>query len=118
MIYIASPYTHSDEAVRQFRYERARAFTAHLIGRNFIAFSPIVYAHEMAQEHSLPTDYEYWKRFNDHMMRNSVAVCLLCLEGWEESRGVTYELDFAKQINLSVFQYNADTFELVAYEER
>lgn len=118
MIYIASPYTHSDPVIMDYRYRTVRDFTAHMMRKNFIAFSPIVYGHEMAKEHDLPTDYEYWKRFNDYMMRCSVAMCVLRLEGWEESRGVAYELDFAKELNRSVFHYDPATYDLVGFEER
>lgn len=118
LIYIASPYSHLDTDVREYRFERVREFTVHMMQRGFVAFSPIVYAHEMAQTHSLPTDFEYWQHFNETMMRRSDAICLLCLPGWEESRGITHELDFARDNSLSVFQYNPTSFEVQSFVER
>lgn len=117
VIYVASPYSHPDAKVREYRYERVRAFTASLLRRNLTPFSPIVYCHELAKDFSLPTDAESWKRFNDQMLSLSVAMVVLCLEGWQESLGVTHEIEEADRLNLSIFYYDSD-FTQISYIER
>lgn len=112
MIYIASPYTHPDESVRIARYELVRNFTIHLMNRNFIVFSPIVYGHELAKTGNLPTDFRYWQRFNDYMIDVSVAVCVLCIDGWDESAGVQHEIFYAQRIGRNILFHDPHTFDV------
>ena len=43
LIYIGSPYTHSDKAVMQDRYDQILSITADLLNRGFHVISPIVH---------------------------------------------------------------------------
>ena len=48
MIYVASPYTHEDPAVREERYLAALRYTAKLLANKRWCFSPIVHCHDLA----------------------------------------------------------------------
>ena len=96
MIYIASPYSHPDESVRVERYRAVHKFTARLMTRGLICFSPIVYGHEFTSRQNLPGDHDWWMDFNEHMLSASERVYIYQLAGWEESLGVAHEIKWAK----------------------
>ena len=102
MIYLASPYSHRDAAVREQRYHDACLATANLfrIGRN--VFSPIVHGHPLVA-HGLPTDWTYWEAFDREHISHSQAVFVLPLKGWRDSIGVTAEVEFAKELGKAVW---------------
>lgn len=102
MIYIASPYSHPDPAVREQRYEDVREYCALRITDGICVFSPIVYAHEMAKAHTMPTDAKTWERFNTTILRRCSQMIVLELSGWEESKGVRQEIIFANQLLIPV----------------
>lgn len=100
LIYIASPYSHGNPAVRALRYEQARLTAINLLREGLPAFSPIVYGREM--EKAIGTDYVSWKLLNDAMLESAASMLVLMLDGWEDSAGVKYELEFAKKRGLPV----------------
>lgn len=106
LIYLASPYSSINPAVREMRYERARVVTASLLKRGIPVFSPIVYGRAM--EKIIGTDYISWKTFNDCMLDSCASMLVLTIDGWENSRGVAYEIDRAKGLKLPI-SYLADT---------
>ena len=97
MIYLASPYSHINRRTQHERYLAVRAVVALLLPRNPTRpiFSPIVYAHEMAQEHGMATDARTWQLFNTHLLRKADELWVLTLPGWKESVGVQQELELA-----------------------
>lgn len=97
MIYLASPYSHPDPAVRQERYEQAMAAQAYLLRQGQHVYSPIVACHPMALAHALPTDDEWWSEYDRDMLTRCVELYVLCLPGWEESKGVAQEIEWAKR---------------------
>ncbi|HUE74780.1 MAG TPA: DUF1937 family protein [Pirellulaceae bacterium] len=50
MIYLASPYWHSDPAVRNQRFRAACRATAEMIRQGTTVFSPVVYGHALVGE--------------------------------------------------------------------
>jgi hypothetical protein len=95
LVYLSSPYSHDDPAVREERYHAAMATAASLVQKNFFVISPIVHWHSVALAHQLPTDFEFWKLYNEELIKRCDAVFLLAIPGWEDSVGVAIELQFA-----------------------
>lgn len=102
MIYIASPYSSSDLTLVEQRYRRVCFFVEHLIDRNYVAFSPIVYCHPFAMRLNLSADALTWAAFNVSMLRRADAMFVLKLPGWAESRGVKSEITLCKLINIPI----------------
>lgn len=100
LIYLASPYSHRNPAVRELRYELARLATAQMLKEGKAVFSPIVYGKSM--EKMIGTDYLSWKRLNDAMIHAAAEVQVLMLDGWRESKGVQYEVELANMLELPV----------------
>ena len=102
MIYLASPYSNPDSAVRHARYTAAARFVARELWNDLPIFSPICYAHHMAIEHDLPLDAESWRPFNEWMISKSYAVWVLRIEGWDNSVGVNAEIHLAHELGIPV----------------
>lgn len=98
MIYVASPYTHQDISVMEARYHKAMDLTAFLLKKEWWCYSPIVHCHEMAVKFDLPRDFGFWKRYNWHMLLQASAFFVLDIDGWQESKGVAEEFEFAKHV--------------------
>lgn len=101
MLYLASPYTHEEEAVRIERFRTACLVAARLIREGKHVFSPIAHSHPIA-EHGLPIDADYWMKWNLEMMGTCCGMIVLRLEGWEASRGVEMELAKAREWGMPV----------------
>ena len=101
MIYVASPYSHPDAAVRTARYDAARRHAARLVREGRLAYSPIVHSHPLA-ELGLPGDWSFWAEHNRRMLSACREVVVLALPGWQESRGVAAEVAIASELGLPV----------------
>jgi Domain of unknown function (DUF1937) len=93
--YLASPYTHSDLEVMEWRYREAMRCVHWLLERRIWVYSPIVHCHELAKQHELPRDAEYWAYYNRAMLGPASELLILGLDGWQESAGVAAEIKFA-----------------------
>jgi hypothetical protein len=102
LIYLASPYSHPDPAVRNARYEAVARYTILAIREGFVIFSPIVYGHQLALTGDLPTDAEWWRSFNETVIAACDSMIVLQIDGWQESLGVKMEIEFAASRNIPV----------------
>lgn len=57
MIYLASPYTHSDVHVREWRFREACRAAAALLRAGITVFSPIAHSHPIAA-FGMPTSWD------------------------------------------------------------
>lgn len=96
LIYLASPYSDPNHAVRETRYIQARVFTLWALNRDLPLFSPIVYGHDFGQQ--LGTTFEAWQSLNDAMVKACSQLWVLKIDGWENSRGVKHEITLARQL--------------------
>lgn len=101
MIYLACPYTHPNQAVREQRFEAACAATATLMRSGKSVFSPIVHSHPLVR-YGLPVEWEFWQAQDCEHLRRCDCVVVLTLEGWETSRGVQAELRLASELQLPI----------------
>ena len=101
MIYLASPYTHPDPAVRQWRFEAACRVTAKLMRAGLIVFSPIAHSHPLTR-YGLPGEWQFWQRYDRAHLEACSGLAVLMLEGWKESKGVQSEIAFARDLGKPV----------------
>lgn len=99
-IYLASPYSHEDESMREARYLAVGVITATLFNLEVAVFSPIVHCHELAKAYGLPRDADFWKFYNREMLRGARELWLLLLDGWKESKGMQGERDMAIELGI------------------
>lgn len=100
--YLASPYTHKSEAVRNLRAIRANEFAAQLLMAGYFVHQPIWSTHRITQYHNLPVEFEWWEEFNAAFIKASCGVIVCDIDGWKESRGVAHEIRLAQSLGLPV----------------
>ena len=103
MIYLASPYTHDDPAIKHSRYRQASLCTAHFARIGISIFSPIHYGHTLSTMHErIPHTHEYWMTVCLPILRGAERIYVLTIPGWKESKGIRDELDEGEKLELPV----------------
>jgi nucleoside 2-deoxyribosyltransferase len=101
IIYLASPYSHPDPAVREQRFHAACRAAVALLHAGRVVFSPIAHSHPLAQ-HGLPGNWQFWERYDRAFLERCDEVVVLMLDGWEESVGVQAEIRIAQELGKPV----------------
>lgn len=101
MIYLASPYTHPDYRVRQWRFRQACRAAADLLRAGVSVFSPIAHSHPIACC-GVPTNWEFWSKVDREYLTRCDVLAVLTLPGWRESVGVQAEMKLAVELHLPV----------------
>jgi hypothetical protein len=107
MIYLASPYTDCDSAVRQQRFEAVCRATAALIRQGEVVYSPIVHGHPLCQ-YGLPGDWAFWQEYDLAFLEKCDRIVVLTLDGWKKSVGVQAEIEAARRLGKSVTYLDQD----------
>ena len=102
LIYLATPYSHPNAAVRQARFEAVNVAAAELMGQGLHIYSPISHTHHIALAGQLPLGWEYWEKYDRAILAACKEVIVLMLDGWKESKGVTAEIKIATELGLKV----------------
>ena len=106
MIYLASPYSHEDPAVREQRFEEVSAAAAALMARGVHLFCPITHTHPMAVQGSLPTDFAFWEQCDRWYLERCDAIVIAKIDGWRQSNGVKAERKIAAELGLPDIAYD------------
>lgn len=102
LVYLATPYTHEDAAVKQRRFEVVNRVAAELMRSGVHVFSPISHTHPIALAGDLPGDWQFWEQYDRAVLKACVRVLVLRQEGWAESTGVRAEIKIAEEMGLPV----------------
>lgn len=97
MIYLASPYTHPDPAVREERFQQACRAAAALVNAGHVVFAPIVHSHPIAA-YGLPTTWAFWRQQDQAFLERCDELVVLMLDGWRQSAGVQGEIGLAQEL--------------------
>jgi hypothetical protein len=101
VIYLCSPYTHPDPAVREQRFEATCRAAADLIRMERPVYSPIVFSHPLCR-YGLPLDWQFWQQHDLAFLAMCDEVIVLKLDGWEQSVGIQAEIVAAKALGKPV----------------
>lgn len=100
--YLACPYAHKDESIRKLRFEQVTEVAAKLARKGHKIFSPITHGHQINIRGDSVLGWQYWRQFDFEVLRISKKMFVLTLDGWKESRGVTEEIELARQLNIDI----------------
>ncbi len=96
-VYLAAPYSHPNEKVREARALVINQKCVKLMGDHNVVFSPITHSHALID--ILPFEERAWPFFRIQDFSH-IETChelrVFCLPGWEESRGVKEEIEYAR----------------------
>jgi hypothetical protein len=103
LYYLASPYTHKDQEVMNERFEKVNYFATYLLKQYGInCIEPICTGHVKVQ-YDLPIDFEFWSTRDKMFIDHCRGLIVYCLPGWETSKGVTSEIEYAKKCYKPVY---------------
>ncbi len=102
MIYIASPYSHKDKNVVEYRVKSVAQYSAKLLINKQPSISPITVGTTILKYANLPSDFEFWKQFSLDLLAVCTEIHVLMLDGWRESIGVLAEIEFAIENNIKL----------------
>jgi len=104
LVYLASPYSHQNPEIESKRYHAVMRAAVRMLGEGVPVFAPIVYSHPMVPYANFIWDGEgenglFDKRsdFDYRMIDACDVLCVLMLDGWEESVGVSAEIEYAQK---------------------
>lgn len=98
LVYLASPYSHPDPAVRHQRFEAVCRMAGRMMEQGQVVYSPIAHSHPISLTMSVsPVDHDFWLRQCFGVLLRSTKLAILTIDGWEASRGIMAELTFAQQ---------------------
>jgi hypothetical protein len=118
LIYIGSPYSHTDPEVVEENYRRVSRLAAKLCSEGKVAFSPITYGHTLLGFVQMPNDWEFWKSFCLSFLEHSEELIVYKMPGWENSKGLAAEIEFATEKNIKITWIEYDEYECVPVEEK
>lgn len=111
IVYLACPYSHASMDVRIQRFEESARAAAHLIHQGRFVYSPITMTHPidlvMAEEGDTMGS-DYWVDFDEAFMALCSEMIILCLPGWDQSRGIAREIEYFKKMSKSVHYLEFD----------
>ena len=94
LVYLATPYTLYHAGI-DVAYEDACRLSARLLLDGVKIFSPIVHSHAIAEHGNLdPLDHSFWLPINESTMQASDALLVAKMVGWENSFGVSHEIEW------------------------
>lgn len=96
-IYLATPYSHKLESVRQERFNLVTFIAGSLLKQGYLVFSPITHCHPIALAYQLPAVYTYWRKLDLEMLDWADVFVLVRSRGWDKSKGVRDEFNYARR---------------------
>ncbi len=103
LIYLATPYNHTEREVVTTRYLMVNKVAAKLMSEGKYIFSPISHNHSIIREsNNLPRGWEYWQGYDKCMLSMCNKIIVLKLPGWQESSGVSAEIKIAKEFEIPI----------------
>jgi len=103
-IYVAAPYTHSDYSVIEERMLAVNKYCAMLLAHTGCAIiSPLTMGHSWQEvDEDLPHVGEFWLTWSQKLLGLCNEMHVLKLEGWDSSKGVLSELQYANAHGIKV----------------
>jgi len=96
IIYVATPYSHTDPEVRIKRFEEVNKFSAKLLAAGINCFSPISHSHPIAVSGGAEVSWQFWEQFDKEFLDHCEGMIVYMQDGWDKSVGVNAEVQYAK----------------------
>jgi hypothetical protein len=114
LIYLASPYSHQKEEVREMNYKIVSKIAADMVSEGNVVLSPISYGHNLLNFCDMPSDWEFWYNFCVTFLLKCDELIVVKMPGWDISKGVLEEIEIAKNHNIKISfiepKYNKENF--------
>ena len=102
LIYLAAPYRHHEESVRDARLEAVSRVAAGLTEIDRRVFCPLTYADALRANGFGPRDDEWWYDYDIGWLSHCAELVVLTLLRWEDSEGVRMEIKTAERRGIPI----------------
>ena len=103
-IYLATPHS-GTPAQQGARFIQASIIAGEIIKQGHCVFSPISHSHPIHKYCNLPGDHGYWQRLNESWLEWCDEVWVAEMDGWKQSKGVRWEMDWSEKNGKPVVMY-------------
>jgi hypothetical protein len=121
LIYLASPYTYKikeedvsrpgsvewGKGIEEDRFHQVCLVAGELMKDGLHVFSPMAHTHPILTRCDLPTDWEFWKEYDEQMLKACKRFVIAMLPGWHRSKGVSAERKLADGMGMVVEYWDA-----------
>lgn len=108
LIYLASPYSHADKEVMRQREEDINKIGAILINKGHLLYGPISMSAALVRSGVTGSGWDTWKTLDLEMINRCNEVWVADMPGWQESVGVTAEIEHAISTRKPVYILDAN----------
>lgn len=126
LIYLASPYTPTEEqiakhraaapgsadevaaSIKRARFDAVCRATAALMRAGVHVISPIAASHPVALAGELPGDFAFWQALDRELIDACAEVWVLAIDGWDTSVGIADEVEYALEHGKAVHYVDPD----------
>lgn len=115
-VYLASPYSHIDPAVRVERYREAVRFLRWHLAKRDWAYSPIAHTHDAQLGDRLKLTDDEWQTYSKEMLSQASCLHVLTLDGWRKSPGIAQEIISATDWGMAIAFFFRSDEDYVAWE--
>ncbi len=110
LCYLATPYSKYEQGIHM-AFVEASIFAARLLQKGVNVYSPIAHTHPLAIYGNIdPLDHSIWLNFDNTMLHLSEALIVVEMKGWEDSKGINYEVAYFRARNKPVYHLPGDMF--------
>jgi hypothetical protein len=116
LIYLASPYSHLDPAIKQARVIAVARVAGELINQGYLVFSPVAHGETIVLNNpGFGDDWQRWQLVSRGMIAKCDEVWIAMIDGWNESMGVRSEISIAYDLKKPVQFLCPKSFELTTH---
>src|SRR5574341_1554811 len=110
-IYLATPYSSTDEVIRKGRTILAVKHAAKLIKEGNNVFCPIAYNVGLCKYSDVPMDDSpFWMNQDKAFLKKCSKLVVVKMWGWEHSKGILEEIELAKELGIPIEYIEDDLY--------
>ena len=102
LTYLAAPYRHLEESVRDARLEAVSRVASELTELDRRVFCPLTYAASLLENGFGFRDDEWWYDYDLGWLSHCTGLVVLTLPGWAGSKGVRLEIETAESWGIPI----------------
>ena len=118
LVFIATPYSHSDPTIVEQRRKTVGNVCARLIEKGVHPISPGLYGLSLMEfKAKEDTSWESWSDLCIAILKKCSAMFIIDVKDWEKSNGVKGELEKALLLDIPVYLLNPETLEINKFKQ-